>query len=284
MSKKYKKVLLLSLILFLLLSLSSCESKATFSYNNKDHLLVHFIDVGQGDSILIQINEKNMLIDAGTSESTNYLIDYLKKQKISKFDYIIETHPHEDHIGAMSKIINKFKVGKFYAPKITTNTKAFDDMISSLKQKSLKIIIAKAGLNLNLGNNIKCEILAPNNISYKEVNNYSTVIKIDFGTTKFLFEGDAEKLSEDEMIAKGYNLSCDVLKLGHHGSRTATSDEFLKKTNPKIAIISCGLNNDYGHPHKPTLTKLNAINSKIYRTDKDGTIVLESDGTKISKK
>ena len=284
MLKKRKKVILLSFILFILFSLSSCESKATFSSINKNNLLIHYIDVGQGDSILIQVHGKNMLIDAGTTESANELVNYLKMQKINKLDYIIETHPHEDHIGAMSKIINKFEVGKFYAPKVTSNTKAFDNMINSLRKKSLKILISKAGLTLDLGSGIKCEILAPNSELYKEVNNYSTVVKITYGDTKFLFEGDAEKLSEDEMINRGYDLSCDVLKVGHHGSRTATSDEFLKKTHPKIAVISCGLNNDYGHPHKPTLTKLEAINAKIYRTDKYGTIILESDGTKISKK
>jgi len=266
-----------------MLTLSSCLSKPTFNID-KNKLLIHYIDVGQGDSILIQIHGKNMLIDAGTTESTKDLINYLKKQKISKFDYIIETHPHEDHIGAMSKIIDKFKTDKFYAPKIIANTKAFDNMVASLQKKSLKIRIAKAGLNLDLGNDIKCEILAPNSDAYTDINNYSAVIKLVFGNTTFIFEGDAEKLSEDEMINKGYDLACDVLKVGHHGSRTATSEEFLSQTHPKIAIISCGLNNDYGHPHKPTLSKLNAINSKIYRTDKDGTILLESDGTKISKK
>ena len=284
MLKERKKVILLSFILFLLFSLSSCESKAAFSNANKNDLIIHYIDVGQGDSILIQIHGKNMLIDAGTPESINDLVNYLKKQKINKFDYVIETHPHEDHIGGMSEIVDKFEIGKFYAPKVTTTTKSFDNMINSLKKKSLKILIARAGLTLDLGSDVKCQILAPNSDAYTNLNNYSTVIKIDFGNTKFLFDGDAEKLSEDEMINKGYDLSCDVLKLGHHGSRTATSNEFLKKTHPKIAIISCGLNNDYGHPHKPTLAKLKVINSKIYRTDKDGTIILESDGTKISKK
>ena len=284
MLKERKKVILLSFILFLLFSLSSCESKAAFSNANKNDLIIHYIDVGQGDSILIQIHGKNMLIDAGTPESINDLVNYLKKQKIDKFDYVIETHPHEDHIGGMSEIVDKFEIGKFYAPKVTTTTKSFDNMINSLKKKSLKILIARAGLTLDLGSDVKCQILAPNSDAYTNLNNYSTVIKIDFGNTKFLFDGDAEKLSEDEMINKGYDLSCDVLKLGHHGSRTATSNEFLKKTHPKIAIISCGLNNDYGHPHKPTLAKLKVINSKIYRTDKDGTIILESDGTKISKK
>ena len=283
MLKFYKKFIILSLIVFLSFSLSSCETKSTF-LSNKNNLVIHYVDVGQGDSILIQIHGKNMLIDAGTTQSTKDLINYLKKQKIDKLDYLVETHPHEDHIGGMSKIIDKFEVSKFYAPKVTATTKAFERMINSLQKKSLKIVIAKAGINLDLGSDVNCQILAPNSDSYKEVNNYSTVIKLNYGNTKFLFDGDAEKLSEDEMIAKGYDLSCDVLKLGHHGSRTATSDEFLKLAQPKIAIVSCGLNNDYGHPHKPTLTKLKAINSKIYRTDKEGTIVLVSNGTRILKK
>ncbi|MBC8062181.1 MAG: MBL fold metallo-hydrolase [Clostridiaceae bacterium] len=281
---KQRKIILLAFILFPLFLLSSCETNAPLSNINKNHLIIHYIDVGQGDSMLIQIHGKNMLIDAGTTESTNELVNYLKKQRIDKLDYVIETHPHEDHIGAMSKIINKFEINKFYGPKITANTKAFENMVDSLKSKSLKINVAKAGQTIDLGSDIKCKIIAPNSDAYKEINNYSVVIKLEFGNTSFLFEGDAEKISETEMITKGYNLSCDVLKIGHHGSRTATSDEFLKETHPKISIISCGLNNDYGHPHKPTLTKLNAINSKIYRTNKDGTVILESDGIKISKK
>ncbi len=274
-------IILLFIFIFLFLG---CASKYSTISAKEDVLVVHYIDVGQGDSMLIQVNGKNMLIDAGPEVNSSKLITYLTKQHIKKLDYVISTHPHEDHIGGMTKVINKFSILNFYAPKITTTTNSFKYMIDSLQHKALKIQIAKAGVTLDLGNNVHCEMLAPNSDTYKDLNNYSAVIKLDYKYTTFLFTGDAQKLSEDEIIKKGYDLTSTVLKVGHHGSRTSTSDEFLQKVNPKIAIISCGINNDFGHPHKPTLNKLQAINSRIYRTDKDGTIVLFSDGNKISKK
>jgi Predicted hydrolase (metallo-beta-lactamase superfamily) len=157
-------------------------------------------------------------------------------------------------------------------------------MVNALKAKSIKINTAAAGVSLDLGKNAKCEMLAPNGTNYGDnLNNYSAVIKITYGNSKFLFMGDAEKLSEKEMLNKNYDLSCDVLKLGHHGSSSSSSKAFLDKASPKIAIVSCGKNNDYGHPHKETLSEMKKRNIQVYRTDVDGTITLISDGNKISK-
>lgn len=251
---------------------------------SKDDIIVHFIDVGQGDSILIQVNSKNILIDAGPKASENMLSSYLKQQKISKLNYVIATHPHEDHIGGMPYVIKHIAVGAFYAPKVTINTSYFSDMVSALKSRKLKINIIKPGNCINLGKNTNFEFIAPNNSKYENLNNYSAVIKITFGNTKFLFTGDAEKLSEQEILDSGYDISCDVLKVGHHGSNSASSYDFLSKAAPKYAVISCGKNNEYGHPHKQTLTSLNKLKCTVYRTDLNGSIVFISNGTEIIKK
>jgi Predicted hydrolase (metallo-beta-lactamase superfamily) len=244
---------------------------------------VSYIDVGQGDSILVQVNGKTLLIDAGPNDSTDKLMSYLNKQNIKKLDFIVATHPHEDHIGAMDTVIKKYNIGEFYAPKKMTTTKTFENMITALKSKNIKINTAAAGVSLDLGKNVKCEMIAPNGKDYENLNNYSAVIKITYGNSKFLFMGDTEKLSEKEILNKNYDISCDVLKLGHHGSSSSSSKAFLDKTAPKIAIVSCGKNNDYGHPHKETLEEMKKRNVQVYRTDIDGSIVLISDGKKISK-
>jgi competence protein ComEC len=282
------KILLCFLLSIFIFAGCSANQQVSNTSNEKypDNVLrVHYIDVGQGDSILIQINTKNLLIDAGDKDHKGNVKSYLKKQGVKKLDYVVATHPHEDHIGGMTDIINNFQIGKFYAPKKTTTTNAFEDMVTALKKKNTKINVAKAGVSFNLDDNVECEMLAPNSSDYgSNDNNYSAVVKITYGNTKFLFTGDAEKLSEKEIISTKSDLTCDVLKVGHHGSSSSTSKEFLEKVNPKIAVISCGKGNDYGHPHKETLASLKNINAKIYRTDLDGSIILISDGKKVVKK
>lgn len=281
----YKKSLkILSIILLFALLFTGCQtvnSNEAFSSKNVDKLVIHYIDVGQADSILIQVNSKNLLIDAGNNDDKDKIISYLQKQGVKKLDYVIATHPHEDHIGSMSAVIKKFPIGDFYAPKVTNTTKTFENMITALNGKKVKI--AKAGVELNLGENVKCEMLAPNSDKYEDLNNYSAVIKITYGDNKFLFMGDAEKLSENEILSKNFDISSDVIKIGHHGSSSSSSKVFLDKVSPKIAVISCGRNNDYGHPHKETLSELKSRKITTYRTDIDGNIILISDGKKISK-
>jgi competence protein ComEC len=265
-----------------LCALTSCTHSIANTLN--PHILkVHYIDIGQGDSILVQINGKNLLIDSGPTENSSKLISYLSKQNIQKLDYVVVTHPHEDHIGGMSEVIKKYKINSFYAPYVTTTTRAFSNMVKDLKKKELKINSAYAGVSLDLGSGVSCKMLAPNSTSYENLNDYSAVIKITYGNSKFLFMGDAQKLSEEEILQNNMDVSCDVLKIGHHGSSTASSKEFLDMAAPKIAVISCGKGNDYGHPHTATLNSLNSRNIKFYRTDIDGTVVITSDGKTISK-
>ncbi len=262
---------------------SQQSSNAVNTSNKSNELKVHYIDVGQGDSILVQTKDKNILIDAGTRKSSDNLINYLKKQHIKKLDYVIATHPHEDHIGGMPKVIDEFEISNFYAPKKTANTKIFKDMILQLKKKNLKINIAKKGISLDLSNDSSLDFLAPVKDNYENTNDSSAVVKLTHGNTKFLFTGDAEKTSEKDILNSNEDLSSNVLKVGHHGSHSSSSKEFLDKINPKIAIISCGKNNDYGHPHKETMKELKKRNIEVYRTDIDGTILLTSDGENIKK-
>lgn len=280
--KRYFSIFLI--ILLCIFTYAGCKNvkPASIVPPSKDKLLVHFIDVGQGDSILIQANNKNLLIDAGPKNKD--VTSYLKKCGIKTLDYVIATHPHEDHIGGMSSVIDSFNIGSFYAPKKIANSNSFKNMVVALNKKKLQIAPAKAGEKLDIAKNIICTIIAPNNNSYKEVNNYSAILKLTYGNTSFLFTGDAEALSEEEILKKGFNIKADVLKIGHHGSNSSTSANFLNEVNPKVAIISCGKGNDYGHPHKETLSKLKNNNTMLYRTDLDGTIILESNGNKIIRK
>lgn len=274
-------VLIISITVF-----SGCSTKSTAptqineSFNG---IKVHYINVGQGDSILVQVNNKNLLINAGPEEMLRKNCFLIFQNKILKNLIMLLLHTlYQDHIGGMTSIIKKYKIGKFYAPKKTTDTKTFEKMIDTLSDKKMKINVAKAGVTLDLGNNASCEMIAPNKSSYESLNNYSAVIMIKYGSSKFLFMGDAEKLSEKEILASKKDILCDVLKVGHHGSNSATSKDFLSAVSPSIAVISCGKNNDYGHPHKQTLSALKEKNIKVYRTDINNTIVITSDGKSIN--
>lgn len=273
------------LLLALIILLSGCSPVSVNSNDStidSNILLIHYIDVAQADSILIQINNKNMLIDAGNKSDGDAVVNYLKKHGVKKLDYVLATHPHEDHIGGMSDIIKQFPINEFYAPKKTADTKTFENMVDALNGK--KIIAAKAGLTLSLGDNIEVELLAPNSDKYEETNDYSAVFKLTYGDNKFIFMGDAEKLSENEILASGADITADVIKVGHHGSSTSSSKELLDAVSPKIAVISVGKGNDYGHPNKETLEELKNRGLTIYRTDIEGTIVLQSDGKDIKKR
>lgn len=277
--KKLQNSLLIILVLLSILLLKSLLNTKQ-SIPNPREINVHFIDVGQGDAILVQVNSKNLLIDSGPRDEKEKLINYLDSVYIPQFDYIIATHPHEDHIGNMDYIINNYKVLNFYAPKVTTDTVSFENMAEALTRKNLKLKILKANnTTINLGYNTLVEVFSPNLDTYDNLNNYSPIIKITYGSTSFLFTGDAENEIEEEVISKYSNLKSDVLKIGHHGSSTSSSLEFLKAVNPKISIISVGKNNTYGHPTKETLEKLK--DTTLFRTDKNNSIVISSDGKSI---
>ncbi|OCA99847.1 ComEC/Rec2 family competence protein [Clostridium beijerinckii] len=285
--KKY----LLTFLAILLFSFSIVSCGLTKFNSNKSNnadtnkMFVHYIDVGQGDCILVQVNNKNLLIDSGPKSDRRKLFNYLSGLNLNKLDYVIATHPHEDHIGNMDDIIKTYSIGTFYSPKVESTTKSFEDMVDALKDKNLKVHVLKNNSNsIDLGENTKVNVFSPNKDFYDNLNNYSPVIKIQYGNTSFLFTGDAEKEVEKEILNNNEDISADVLKVGHHGSSTSTSKDFLKKVNPSIAVISVGKDNIYNHPDAITTKLLDESNIKTYRTDKDGTIVICSDCSNISKK
>jgi competence protein ComEC len=244
------------------------------------NLKIHFIDVGQGDSILIQQGDRFMLIDAGDNQYEQTVVNYLKQNNVSKLDYVIGTHPHADHIGGLDAVINAFDVEKIIMPGIIHTTKTFEDVIVAIKNKGLKITTPNAGDTYTLGN-AKFTIVAPNSSSYDNLNNYSVVLNLKHGSNSFLFTGDAEDVSENEILNKNYDIKADVLKVGHHGSNTSTSAEFLKAVNPKYAVIQVEKDNKYGHPHAEVIERLQQYNIEIYRNDLNGTIIANSDGKNI---
>jgi len=241
---------------------------------------VTFLDVGQADAITIQSGDSTMLIDAGGNSTADSLVKTLQTMGFNKFDVVIGTHPHEDHIGGLDAVINQFEIGTIYMPKVTATTKTFEDVIEAIEDKGLSVTTPVPGTSFNLGQAV-CTLLAPNSQSYEDLNNYSIVIRIQYNQNCFLFMGDAETDSEKEILAKDFSVKADVLKVGHHGSSSSTSGSFLSSVNPQFAVIMVGKDNDYGHPHQETLDKLNSAGIGIYRTDLNGTITFTSDGTNL---
>lgn len=247
---------------------------------NGAKLKVHYLDVGQGDSEFLELpNGQTMLIDAGNPENGPQIVSYIKNLRHTKIDYLIATHPHADHIGGMETVVNGLDIGKIYMPKVSSNTKAFEGLLKAIKNKGLQVNTAKAGLNLLKAGNLNIDMIAPVGTSYDDLNQYSAVIKVTYGDNKFLLMGDAGNVSEGQITA---DVSVDVLKVGHHGSNTATSKTFLNKVHPKYAVIEVGKGNSYGHPTAATLQKLQGAGAAIYRTDNDGTIIFTSDAKTIT--
>lgn len=280
--KSIKRILMVVLTICMIFSLVACDTmEANLGDMTGDILEVHFIDVGQADSILIKGSKEAMLIDAGNNEDGELVVNYIKEQKISKLDYVIGTHPHEDHIGGLDDVIDSFQIGKIIMPNAINSTKTFEDVLDSIDKKGLTITQPKVGDKYTL-NDAQFIILGPNGDNYTSLNDYSVVIKLISGSNTFLFTGDAEALAEKEMLTNNRDLlKANVLKIGHHGSVTSTSQEFLDAVNPSVAVISSETGNSYGHPHKEIIDRLNEKKIDILRTDSEGTIVMKSDGKKI---
>jgi competence protein ComEC len=278
MIKAFNKILILIIFISILITFARVTPVKAAT---EGQLKVHFIDVGDADCILIQEGNKSMLIDAGNDKDEAVIKEYLSKLGINKLDIIVGTHADEDHIGSMDAVITDFEIDKIYMPKSDATTKYLEDVMNVLNKKGLQVTEPVSEQVFNLGDAV-CNILAPVSMGYEKINNYSIVIKLKYGNTSFLFTGDAESVSEREMMRRGFDLSADVLKLGHHGSIRSTTDEFLERVNPKYAVIMVGRNNNYSHPHKRTMEKLKTRRIPVYRTDENGTIVAESDGENIT--
>lgn len=248
--------------------------------NNDGQLAVHFFDVGQGDSEFIELpNGQCMLIDASVSSYGDKIVETIEGHGYTEIDYLVATHPHADHIGGMADVVESFEIGEIYMPKVSSTSKTFEGLLTAISDKGLHINTAGSGKTIYSDSEVQIDILAPVSESYDDTNNYSLVVKITYGSNSFLFTGDAEELSENEMLDSCYDeLSADVLKVGHHGSNTSSSDAFLQAVNPEYAVISCGAGNSYGHPHSETITKLKNMGIEYYRTDINGTVTISCAG------
>lgn len=255
-------------------------------YPDRDPTLdVHFIDVGQGDcTLIISPNGKTMLIDAGDNSRGKDVVSYIKKQGISKIDILIGTHPHADHIGGIDDVIYAFEIGEFYMPKKSHTTKTYEDVLIAAKSKGLKIKEAYNGRELTFDENISSFFLSPEkDKNYGDsLNLYSAVVRIEYNNDSFIFMGDAEIPNEVDILKSYDFLQTDILKLGHHGSSTSTSRDFLDRISPYGAVVSAGYKNQYSHPHKEVLDLLQEYEIPVYRTDEQGTIIFRSNGNGIT--
>lgn len=257
----------------------------SFAVAQKDELKIHIIDVGQADAIVLQTNKGAVMIDAGNNGDWKLIDKYVKALNIKKFDLLVATHSHEDHIGSMAEVIRKYGAPKLLMPKEKNTTKTYKDMMAAAKEKKTAIEYARTGDVYKVAG-INFKVLAPSSSEYSDKNNYSVVLMAEYGENKFLLTGDAETESEHEMVAKwGKELKADVLKVGHHGSGTSTTAQFLKLVSPSIAVISVGEKNKYNHPDPLIVKRIPMYGAKnLYRTDTDGTVVIVSDGKKIEVK
>ena len=243
-------------------------------------LTVTYLDVGQGDCTLLQCDGQTMLIDAGIGEQANHITTYLRQQGVKSIDYLVCTHAHADHCGGMKAVIAAFPVHTFYSSVTSSSNGAFQRVMRAAETANLAITVPSVGDTFALGS-ATVTVLGPQK-HYSDVNDQSLILRVDYGSNTFLFTGDAEYQSETDVLDAGENVRCDVIKAGHHGSRTSTGYRLLYEAQPKYAVISCGAGNEYGHPHDDTLSRLRDADVTVYRTDRNGTVVCRSDGTNLT--
>lgn len=243
-------------------------------------LVVSYIDVGQGDATLISKGNFHMLIDAGKNEKGTTVVEYLKNEGVDKLDVLVGTHPDSDHIGGLDDVLEQIPAETVYLPKATKETKTYQEVEEALRQLDKEAQMPEIGKEYTYDQNVMIRFLGPQK-DYTDANDNSLVVQLAYGKNRFLFMGDAEEEAEKDILEKQYDLECDVLKVGHHGSYTATSDDFLQASNPVYAVISCGKDNSYGHPHAEVISKLEEDDVQIYRTDTMGTIQAVSDGENV---
>lgn len=293
MTKRRTRKLIISIISIILVSFfyfitnyinpeeNNIQERKTIPVTKGETLEVSFIDVGQADSILIENEGHYMLVDAGNNEDGEKLVTYFKEQNINTFDYVVGTHPHEDHIGGLDDIINNFKINNFYMPDVITTTLTFEEVLDALENNNVNLTIPKENDSFSLGE-ANIEVLHVGDESESDLNNTSIILKVTYQNVSFLLTGDAESKIINELDPS--DLKTTVLKLGHHGSITSTNETILEKASPQVAIISAGVNNQYGHPHQEVLNLLQQNNIKTYRTDQDGTIIVTTDGVNLDVK
>ena len=242
------------------------------------------IDVGQGDSFLLSCEDEIALIDCGTNSAGEEIVDYLQKQGIRKIDYIFGTHPHDDHMGGMLDVITKFEIGKIIIPQIKeqhAQTNWYRKLIKVIKEEGYELEYVELGTVYSLGN-AEIKVIGPITDPGNEKNNYSTVLKVSLGENEVIFTGDAEIKVEKDILEYGEDIEAEILKVGHHGSDTSTSEEWLEAINPKYALISCEIGNQHEHPIKEVMQRLKERGIEIYRTDESGTVIATITATNIT--
>lgn len=264
--------------------LTACTSQtAPGAPSNQPTLRVHFIDVGQADAILVQSPEgETLLIDGGNGADGELVANYLKEQGIKKLSAIVATHPHEDHIGGLPAVLQAIGAKVLYMPDATSTTKTFERFLDAAQSRADKVVQAKTDLKMTIGSATATFLSPDAGQHFDELNDYSAVLQLKFGSTTMLFTGDAEKPVEQILMKRAVNLKSDLLKVGHHGGSTSSSEEFLKAVAPNLAVLMVGKDNDYGHPHRETMQRLEKTSARILRTDRDGTIVVNSDGKTLT--
>ena len=240
----------------------------------------HFIDVGQADSALVICDGQAMLIDAGNPDDDDVIIEYLEKHNVNHLTYVVATHPHSDHYGAFTSVLHNVTIDTVYSPFKVTDVSGFNKFINYVHYtKRNQVLVPEIGEQFYLGA-ARVTVLGPLRTDYEDINNTSIVLRIEYGELAFLFTGDMEGEAELELVNSGVNLKADVIKVGHHGSYSSSWYQFLREVQPTYGVISCGRNNEYGHPHETVLSRYRDADVKLYRTDMQGHIVCRSDDGK----
>ena len=262
----------------------SSQNSTVDNTDMPDHVIqVYFFDVGQADStLLILPDNKTMLIDAGTSDTSLQLESDIRSLGITRIDILVATHPHADHIGGMSHIINSFETGEIYMPEVSHTSRTFENLLTIIAVKGLKVFAGTAGTLIDGGDLVSIQIISPDIPDDKNLNNSSLVIRVDYGEISFLFMGDAEIPIENTIMSSVYEYSADVIKVGHHGSSTSSGLEFINGVKPGIAIISVGADNRYNHPSDEIIERYESLGATVYRTDIHGTVNVTADKKKLT--
>lgn len=292
--KNKKRLFILSCIAATVVTISLSFNKISQFLSNDNtvavapgKLTVEFLDVGNADcSLVILPNGSNMLIDAGNNADSKKIVDYLKKHNINKIDYLVGTHPHEDHIGGLDDIINNFQIGTVFIPQISEDdipaSKTYHDVLEAITNNDCSVIEAKSNTVIFQDENTNICCLSPERGDWENLNNYSAVIKLTYHDIDILFMGDAESEIEEQLLESNYNIDVEILKVAHHGSSTSSTKKFIEAVSPKTAFIPCGKGNSYNHPHSSTLNILENSGATVYRADKDKTVIITCDETSYS--
>lgn len=276
-SKSFNKFILVLLFTMMLYIVREYTGKSLA--NVEGEVIVNYIDVGQGDAIFIEMQDATMLIDAGESNYEDKVKEYINDLGYNKIDYVIGTHPHSDHIGGLKEVIESFEIGEIYLPKVVHTSQTYENLLNTIKEKGLKVKTGKKGVTVIDSDDINAYIISPTEEVMSNLNNYSIVLRMDFGNTSFLFTGDIESFIEKNILDE---VDVDVIKVPHHGSDTSSSLDFIKSVSSKYAIISVGLDNIYNLPSNEIINRWENFGNEVYRTDKNGNIRVISNGHDIT--